>query len=493
MKKFLLLMSWAPLTLSAFAQTTFSPLSTPGLDSTWFTSATFFDADQDGDQDLIYNGSTLSGATAKLLINNGNGQFTTSSQQFPALSAGKVLSGDFDRDGDLDIFIAGADDNGRASSSLYDNNGAAVFALDSNASFLPFFAGDAEAFDSDGDADLDIIMSGFDLATMTANTFLYLNDGAGNFVPAAADFDNLGFVYAAITVGDVDADGDKDVFVCGDALIDSNYQGVTSRLFLNQGGNNFSASTQNFAPLYGVAEFSDYDKDNDLDLILLGTDGFIRNSLIYDNNGSGQFSSNANNPIPSNLYNPSIKLFDADLDGDQDLFLCGADSSSNMNLFVYYDNQNGTFVPMSGQPFTGIWTGAIEAGDIDGDTDLDLFVSGIRSPYTDPNAVPFASLYVNGRNPLGMQQLTMENFHGIFPNPIAQNQLSFSVAGLPLKQTYDLEVKDVLGRTVFQQTNVRNTQGNLSIELAGMQPGAYFLVLKSGTRQYCDKFLIIQN
>jgi Secretion system C-terminal sorting domain/FG-GAP-like repeat len=492
MKKFLLLMSLAPFTLSAIAQTTFAPLFTPDLDSTWNTKVSFFDADQDGDQDLFYNGGNADTVVSELLMNNGSGQFTANSQQFLSVVAGRVLSGDFDADGDNDLFISGVDGSNRVKSVVYDNDGAGVFTPDTNSAIFPFFVGDAEVLDSDGDSDLDIILTGFNTFTSTAETILHLNDGAGNFTPASVNFDGLGFTFADITVGDVDADGDQDIFACGEAYAASSYVGMTSRLYLNDGGNSFTSSVQNFMGLYGAAQFTDYDNDSDLDLIMVGADFSATYSFIYDNDGSGQFSVSALNPIPS-LGSPAMKLFDADLDGDQDLFVTGADDVAQMNVFAYFDNQNGTFVLMNGQPFPGIWGGTIEAGDIDGDTDMDILLAGIQSLAADSVIIPFASIYVNALNPLGVQHPAIEDFHGVYPNPIAQNQLKYSVAGLQLKKAYDLEVKDCLGRTILRQENVQHDAVEASIGLDGVQPGAYLLVLRSGTRQYCSKFIVVGN
>ena len=81
------------------------------------TAAVFLDADNDGDQDLlISNGGNELPATEKsfyeiqLYINNGNGNFTPASPMaLPALSVSSscIAVNDFDKDGDLDVFIGG--------------------------------------------------------------------------------------------------------------------------------------------------------------------------------------------------------------------------------------------------------------------------------------------------------------------------------------------------------------------------------------------------
>ena len=75
----------------------------------------FFDADQDGDQDLyLASGGVLDKETAisayqhRFFINDGKGHFTKSNA-IPSIqtSASAVVATDFDRDGDLDVFVGG--------------------------------------------------------------------------------------------------------------------------------------------------------------------------------------------------------------------------------------------------------------------------------------------------------------------------------------------------------------------------------------------------
>ena len=78
------------------------------------TDCAFFDADGDGDQDLyVASGgnefpSSSSALGDRLYLNDGRGNFTKSSQVLPAgkyESTSCVVPSDFDRDGDIDLFV----------------------------------------------------------------------------------------------------------------------------------------------------------------------------------------------------------------------------------------------------------------------------------------------------------------------------------------------------------------------------------------------------
>lgn len=151
-------------------------------------------------------------------------------------------------------------------------------------------------------------------------------------------------------VGDVNGDGLEDIYICG-----AKYQG--GRLYL-QTASGFQKSPQAIFKTFSFTEdtaVSFFDADNDGDLDLYVGSGGNENTKgsselldrLYLNDGKGQFSY-VSNAIPINSYNTSVVLpYDVDGDGDLDLFV-GSRSvpiqyGQNPPSFIYENQGNGTF------------------------------------------------------------------------------------------------------------------------------------------------------
>ncbi len=306
------------------------------------------DLDEDGDLDAVFaNGQAND---SQVWLNDGSGTFTNTGQQMGKYGHG-IDVGDLDGDGDPDVIISTHSDS--AVSRVYLNDGNAVFqalegAFDANIGFS------VELFDIDGDGDLDAVGEG------TSATNIYLNDGAGYFTPSEITFP-LTTVW-----GDLDSDGDVDVFFKED--------GVGYSVRTNDGAGNFNQlwnHADTTAMLLGDMALGDVDNDGDLDAII--TNGHFQSTsypaLILINDGTGQFTDSGQQL--SAVRSAGISLGDLDGDGDLDLVLTDYMEPNQ----IWLNDGDGQFVD-SGFRFGGDqFYRHIHLGDLDGDSDLDIFLA----------------------------------------------------------------------------------------------------------------------
>jgi hypothetical protein len=167
---------------------------------------------------------------------------------------------------------------------------------------------------------------------------------------------------SAAAWGDYDRDRDLDLVVIGSPDGASRL----SKLYRNDGANLFTDSGVGLAPLAdGAAAWGDYDRDGDLDLLLTGAGDSGPATHLYRNDG-GAFTL-----IPTglpNLTNSSVAWGDYDNDGYLDLALAGTGDGSNGATFVYRNNGVGGFIN-SNAALTGVQRGQVVWGDSDGDGD----------------------------------------------------------------------------------------------------------------------------
>lgn len=192
----------------------------------------------------------------------------------------------------------------------------------------------------------------------------------------------------SVAYADVDLDGDNDLLITGF----SSSQGVSTTLYENDGSGNFTAMSQPaIVNVYaGAAEFADVENDGDMDLLITGNTGSpAATANLYINDGLGSYSLSPGTPFePSN--NGDIDFGDIDGDNDLDLIMTGKDASGNVFSKLYTNNGTGSFTLVTGTIFTGVYMSSTEFIDVDNDGDLDLLMCG-----TDSSDVSTAKLYEN--------------------------------------------------------------------------------------------------
>ncbi len=241
----------------------------------------------------IFIGTTFE-TQSRLLLGTGGLEFEEVTEtHLPQLEAsiGDAEIGDVDADGDLDLVLAdwGAGSpmgNDGAQPLLWLNDGAGHF-IDVSEEQIPdvavMFSWELEFVDADNDYDLDIAVS----CKQCTGSFLFINDGAGNFEDATANMPQFKNNYE-FEVIDLNGDGFQDLITINDG------PRLSERVFLADGVGGFVDATADLWPDDAnpgqddnMVAVLDYDSDGDPDF-LIGHLG--RADRLMVNDGTGHLS-----------------------------------------------------------------------------------------------------------------------------------------------------------------------------------------------------------
>ena len=288
-----------------------------------------------------------------------------------------VVAADFNNDGLTDIFTCGLFE----ANHLYINSGNNTFAdkaqqwnvngeisIKHHELNLGACAGD---FDNDGDEDLYVTV-------LNGRNKLYKNYRGKSFVDYSSISHGTGEQSDrtnAVIAGDVDNDGDLDIFITN--------ENTTNRLFLNNGAGIFEEVTQS-AGLTTKAggmgcSFADIDNDGDLDLYVANwSSGNILYKNLLKEKGKLFFEDiTAVSGTGGKVYTKSnaVVFADIDNDADPDLFVTNRKTSNRL----YLNDGHGLFTDrtadMPGEDSLKSY-GAVIA-DFDGDGWKDIYVSNV--------------------------------------------------------------------------------------------------------------------
>jgi hypothetical protein len=336
------------------------------------------DFDLDGYPDLVVTNMLYpAGCDNWLYDNDGTGSFQeleASSVSSDGGASRAATWGDYDNDGDPDLYISNLLSN---TNFLYNNdNGTFTRVVGSPATNNPASSTSASWVDYDNDGNLDLFVSSY------GPNLLYRNDGS-EFVrvldagPIVTDnFDSYTAVWS-----DYDNDGWTDLFV---AVVGEGSPNKNNHLYRNNGDGTFSSiSGQPIVTDGGAsigASWGDFDNDGDQDIFV--SNPGLANNYLYRNDGDGTFSKITQGSIVTDVgYSMGSAWGDYDNDGDLDLFVSNYVYGSSGVNFLYNNDGTGNFDRVVGEAIATYTTGSIGAAwsDFDRDGDLDLFVANSQN------------------------------------------------------------------------------------------------------------------
>ncbi|SDH76179.1 Por secretion system C-terminal sorting domain-containing protein [Winogradskyella thalassocola] len=221
------------------------------------------------------------------------------------------------------------------------------------------------------------------LALMLITTFFNLNAQIAfeKVLPQSSsplisnDFE--GVTNSGLDYSDIDNDGDQDVLITGTDRLGQKI----ATLYLNDGLGNYSeiSGTSFVGVNQSTVHFFDADGDNDEDVLISGADSSNqRITKLYTNNGSGDFTEVLGTPFDG-VTSGSVSIADIEGDSDLDVLITGYDSSSQKIAKLYTNNGGGVFSEIFGTIFENVGTSAASFNDIDGDNDQDVLITGINN------------------------------------------------------------------------------------------------------------------
>jgi hypothetical protein len=288
------------------------------------------DFNSDGKSDIFIadHGTDVNpfpGQANKLFIQNSSGQIVDTPSNIPSVPdfSHHTSSADIDNDGDLDIYVCNIYNQGLVGPYFLINNGSGNFTKVTT-NFPAAIANLTSVYmasrfaDIDNDNDKDLILGALD-GSGIAKDLILLNNGSGVFTPGLPLPDRYGSAIWG-TVGIVARDFNNDGWV--DLLMSTlqGYQTCQLQLLLNNQNGTFTDATANIPQNWPTTntwvkwvEVGDFNSDGFLDIVC--TSHVSASPKLYFNNGNAVFvdaSSSLTLPSPFALVSTRVADFDND-------------------------------------------------------------------------------------------------------------------------------------------------------------------------------------
>lgn len=334
-----------------------------------YKGAAWIDLDDDNRPDLF-------AGQRYLFHNDGNGQFSAL-PNLNGATTGQIASGsswgDIDNDGDPDAITA------NYVSGLHLNNGDQTFSVgnaDLN-NFADYSGWDCALADVDNNGLLDLTFVHACCTFHPSGPFtcrLYLQNSDGSFSQQTGyEFTDQTAPYTIPVWADYDLDGDPDLFIGSGPASSAGPDFCYKNLLQETGA--FTLMRLNTAPFDALQNgqtynFPDIDNDGDPDICLTNYAGVP--TRLWRNDGNGNYTSLITPFTPAGSFLANT-WGDIDNDGDLDV-LISADNNSSVRC--YRNLGNGTFGNLETAGTAGAGVSGVALADYDNDGDLDFFTNG---------------------------------------------------------------------------------------------------------------------
>ncbi|ELR71502.1 hypothetical protein C900_02565 [Fulvivirga imtechensis AK7] len=318
--------------------------------------------------------------------------------------------------------------------------------------------------DIDNDGNEDVFVGG--AKGQPGSIYKHTENGKLRLLKSRCFLDDAGFEDTAAAFFDVDGDGDLDLVVGSGGNSSADKDNYQTRLYLNNGKGEFTRSQSNlpFAKTnISVIAPNDFDSDGDIDLFIgsrsvPGIYGIDPQHLFLINNGDGTFTDGTERyayDLKGAGMVTDAKWVDIDNDNKDDLVII---SEWGAPLIMKNSGRRLSKLDSNLDSLNGFW-GGLETSDLDGDGDVDLILGNIGSnvPYLATQENPM-KLWINDFDGNGtIEQITTSYFtNGDYPIHM-RKELTAQLPGL---KKQNLKASDYAKRTIqelFQPDVIDNS------------------------------------